>query len=373
MKRTTFIIFAILLLFASIMPAHAMTLELMQQKENKINGQIYQITYYSPDSTNNIPMIISRTESYGTVRGYRLVFYNSNTTWTYNSATKAWGASEQFYYKEYTTLETALEALFNNQAATDYATATTFGNFTYGAVIMYSQETYSDEAASSLEAAYYDWYIETYNEEPPLAGNIPDEPEEAPDGFFENILFQLNKIVEILTGGPDVEFLETIKETMQEELEDNEFIGGIYGIGNTLHEIFATDYDKPADFYASNPFSITIDGIPMKYQEDDYYSGYWLDNRFNMELNLFQDWNMRWYFGDYPTMHGTYILVNGKPAGKAIIDPIISAILWIGFGIGLWKNITRIIEGDFASVGKIAIEKYNKNKENDKKKGAGEE
>ena len=373
MRKTTAILVVIILTVMNILPVYAMTLELMQQKENKVNGNIYQITYYSPDSTNNIPMIISKTESWGTVKSYRLAFYNENTTWTYSTVYKTWQASGTFYYKEFATLPEAIEALFNNQTATDYTTATQFGNFEYGAVIVYSQEQYSAEAASNLEAAFYDWYLETYNTEPPLAGNIPDEPEEAPDGFFEEILYQLKKIVEIITGGPDVEFLETIKETMQEELEGNEFIGGIYGIGNTLHEIFATDYDRPADFYASNPFNITIDGIPMKYQEDDYYSGYWLDNRFNMELNLFQDWNMRWYFGDYPTMHGAYILVNGKPAGKAIIDPIISAILWIGFGIGLWKNITRIIEGDFASVGKIAIEKYGKSKEDDKKKGAGEE
>lgn len=368
MRRKLFIfLFVFVFLLSNITPVFAaQTLELLAQKKNIIDGNIYEITYYSPDSENNIPMIISETESWGTVISYRLTFYNKNTTWSYNTATKAWQASQPFYYKQFSTLDAAIESLFNNQTATDYTQATKFGNFTYGAIIVYSQEEYSDEAASSLEAAFYDWYTTTTGEEPPLKGSSGGgEGGEIEDpGIFEI----LQAIYEAITHPRDTDFLVDVKEGLITELQNNQFTNGILGITQTILEIFNKDYTKPANFYRDNPFKLEINGIAMPSEG----GGYWIDNRFNMNLEPLNEKTMRWYFGDYINLSGTYLMMDGTPAVKSITDSLISAILWLSLGVGLFKNLTRILDGDFASAGITKLKAYREKERNtnkDKKTG----
>lgn len=352
-KIIVILLIAILFFSMSIMPVFAIdTLDYFAQDLIQEDGNVCTIQYYAPTGNHNVLIIMTSDNT------YKLVFYSDDVQLQYNGTAKAYIATGAFYYLSFNTYEEAIEALFTNDTATEYITSPTHtyslqingvksthilvGYSSRGEIYLYKDNAFSDEAAASLESAYYDWYVEKYGKEPEF---IKTESTEDVKG----ILAILEKVLEALTPNFDISFVENVGGGLDIKLKDNNFYKQVIGIKNALSNLFNQNYRDPREFQKINPLKITLrrpihanaDGTGYTYSSIDYGLN---------DVSLVGD--MKWFFGTHYDTGDEHPFVNvdGSYAVKHYTDSIISAFMWLAFGWYLWHNLPDLIGGDIGAI-----------------------
>lgn len=344
---------AILIFSMSINTVYAAgTLDLYQSELKTFNGNLCTVEYYKPkNSTYDYAMIIgTRSVSYGAEDTFQLIFYEPGTVFTYDNGGKAWGADKNFLYLTYDSYEKAVDALFTQQETIEYKTTAKFPNFTYGSIYMYYENTYSNEAASTIEAAYYDWYVEKNGTEPTFKNpNVEDEVENNSSGIVAAIKELLQMVTPRLIG---TAYLSDIGPMLSDRMEGNNFYSQATLIKDKLSELFNQNYRDPKKFQEINPLKLTLRRTVHATKDGHSYTYSDIDYGLN-DVSLVGD--MRWFFGTHYDTGNTQVFVNvdGSYAVKHYTDTIISALLWLGFGWYVFHNLPDLLSGDVGAVSSI--------------------
>lgn len=182
---------------------------------------------------------------------------------------------------------------------------------------------------------------------------------------------------------PNASLLDDTKLILSEQLAGNKLYTSSMMLIAELENLFAQDYSDKNEFEKINPFKITAGNlaIPNEGTGSYHYS------QINWGLNNQEVMNFDWFFGNHPSApKGNYVNIDGTPAVKAISDPLISSLMWIGFTWWLWHNLPDLIGGTIGQVGSFTAgiaqdsyknyattrdkqEKYNKRYKEGKKGG----
>lgn len=368
MKKNLLIICLIFsMFFGMCMPVFAgNTLELMNQKLNAFDGNLCTVKYYSPDSNyTNVLIIGTRKNTAYSVNEYHLVYIKPEQNFAYHGNAKCYVSDEIFYYLTFSTYEEAVECLFGTEQVMDYKVSPEYkvdtykhclkNAFTYPLVYLYQDTKYSDEAAASIEAAYYDWYIEKHGEEPKFEAVTP----EGDSDDYKGIIGILQKIYDVLDFLNPFKMLEvdiiigTVDTILDDALADNDFYISVCEIQNELTKLLAQDYSDPSGFAEVNPLKFTMRRVPIANAEGTSYT--WSEVDWGIQdVSLIGD--MKWFFGNHYSSGRNgigYVNVDGSPAVKSFSDALISAILWISFAFTIWHRFPDLIAGEIATMGGI--------------------
>lgn len=394
LKNILTIALVFILMLSFVMPVNAATYDMYAKQKINMQGNLCTIEYYAPDSIYQFAMIIStcKSNAYNVV-GYNLIFYEAGTTFTYNNSAKTWSADQPFLYKTLSTYEEAKNELFLNKEATDYSTANTFANFTYGAVMMYQEIMYSEENNSSLENTYYNWYYEQNGEYP----TIKDEEDEdnlnsggalswlkgifegigelidTIGSWFQNVISDMGSGFTSLIEKADV-IIENINpfniiklnngtllfdkagELINENLKNNKFYTSILSVRDTLKDLLNEDYSSRTGFYELGLVTLTLHETTDTAYIDfgNEVIGPW-EQEYEIQTGNI-DWgldnakiiNLDWYFGR--DLGGGYYTKGLKPT----IDAFISAFLWLMFAWYLYVNMPNWLSGDLTKIESLA-------------------
>lgn len=357
-KHLAVLFLVIGMMFGMCVPVYATTLELLPPKSKAFDGNICTVKYYTPDDTYTQVLIVgTRTNAAGNPNKYHLVYLKPEQKFDYGGNTKCYMSTEKFYYLTFATYEEAIECLFNCSSALDYTASPDYqysgysyclhGGFSYPIIYLYQETRFSAEAAASIEAAYYDWYVETYGEEPEFE-KIDTGNGESTDN--SGIVSKLEEFIETFKQSlnPDVSFLDSVQLTILENLEENSMYNSLLYITKTLQSLFTEDYTKYSSYKENTVLKITAHNLAISNNDGSYNT-----SKIDWGLDNTQILDLKWYFGNHPYAnenYGYFVNVDGSYAVKHYSDTVISGFLWLVFGWYVFHNLPDLISGEIGQV-----------------------